>query len=206
MATFQSRIHSHYDERIKILARIKTRSLGADSLVLVALTVLAYAQLEGGVKDLSSLVIRDLNSRKLRIGDIAPRLLEWRNSSELQRIRSSINFEMIAEQSPFGATLARRIRLRGISRPQELNQMTWSSLRQIYRGFGLSCSSIAPSAAQMDALVSARNNAAHHGIPPDTASQLLERQLRSYVGVVENVLTDFSLQLLPYFSSKMHLR
>jgi len=51
-----------------------------------------------------------------------------------------------------------------------------------------------------------RNQAAHHGVLPSTLASDMEQQVRKKVDVVESVLTDFCLQLLPFFSSRMHVR
>ena len=55
-----------------------------------------YAQLEGGIKDLASCVLRDLNLRHMSVGDIKPELLQWRNPNEINRFRSMVDFNMIA--------------------------------------------------------------------------------------------------------------
>jgi hypothetical protein len=206
MPSFEDIVHHHYDVRISTLGKIKSRSLGADMLTLVALTVLAYAQLEGGVKDLASCVIRHVNYRNLQLGQITPQLLTWRNPDELNQFKSLITFENVAEARPFSKALERRTKIRSIDRRFELNQMGWASLKNVYGGFGLTLTEIERSAAEIDALVEARNQAAHYGIPPSTASSIIENQLRGYVTMVEAVLTDLSLQLLPFFSDRMHLR
>lgn len=84
MATFKDRIFEYCDTRVSTLGKIKTRSLGADVLTLTALKVLVYAQLEGGIKDLASCVIRDLNNRRMPLSDINPRLLQWRNAEDIR--------------------------------------------------------------------------------------------------------------------------
>jgi len=133
------------------------RSLDADALVLSAMTVLAYAQLEGGVKEVS-------------------------------------------------ACVKGRARIKAIDRRYELNQMDSTALKQVYAGFGLDPRQVERSAAQIDSLVGARNEVAHHGAMPKIASTILEGQVRENVMIVENVLTDFALQLLPFFSKRMHTR
>src|SRR5579872_2064335 len=101
MRTFESRILDHFEIRAATLGKIKARSVGADSLTLTALGVLVYAQLEGGIKDLTSCVLRDINLRRVPIRDIKPGLLKWRNASDISRFKSMVDFEMIAEPSPF---------------------------------------------------------------------------------------------------------
>ena len=83
------------------LGKIKARSLGADVLTLTALKVLVYAQLEGGIKDLASCVVRHVNNRRMSVGDINPRLLLWRNAEDIRRFKSMVTFQMIAAPSPF---------------------------------------------------------------------------------------------------------
>src|SRR5580698_636348 len=102
MATFQDRIFNYCDTRVSTLGRIKARSLGADALTLTALKVLVYSQLEGGIKDLASCVLRDVNNRRLTTGVINPKLLQWRNANEIQAFKSMVTFEMVATPSPFG--------------------------------------------------------------------------------------------------------
>ena len=136
MAQFEDGVNSHWDLRISTLGRIKTHSFGADTLTLSAMTVLAYAQLEGGVKDLAGLVIRNVNVRNMELGEIAPKLLNWRNVVEIDSLKAMVDFDMIATPSPFAARLKRRIRVRAIDRRFELNQMGWSALKRVYDGFG----------------------------------------------------------------------
>jgi hypothetical protein len=121
MATFETRICNYCDTRVSTLGKIKARSLGADVLTLTALKVLVYAQLEGGIKDLASCVLRDLNNRGMPVGDINPRLLQWRNAEDIRRFKSMVTFEMIAAPSPFGPALGKRLRVNGINRKSELN-------------------------------------------------------------------------------------
>jgi hypothetical protein len=206
MPTFEERIHAHFDTRIRTLGRIKTRSLGADSLTLTALNVLVYAQLEGGIKDLAGCVIHDLNARRPPFGDINPGLLRWRNPGEVVRLRSMVDFNMIALHSPFSSALAKRFKVNAINRRNELNQMGWEAIKQVYGGFGLNPSTVLGLRTKLDEIVNDRNEAAHYGVLPGTLGSQMEHHIRDNVFVVENVLTDFSLQILPYFSSKMHLR
>lgn len=203
---FEVAVNRYYDERIGTLGKILTRSLDADTLTLTALNVLTYAQLEGGVKDLAAIVVKHVNQRKLEIGQINPCLLKWRSEDELGLFRSKVSFESIASQYPFEALLKQPIRIKAIDRRYELNQMSWAALKSVYIGLGLDPSQIQLHSAQMDELVKARNQTAHHGITPSIESVLMEKQLRSNVQMVENVLTDLSLQLLSFFSGKLHLR
>jgi hypothetical protein len=206
MATFEGRIQDHLDARISTLGKVKLRSLGADSLTLAALNVLVYAQLEGGVKDLAACVLRDVNARGMALGTIKPGLLKWRNPDELDRFRSMLNFDMVALPSPFNPILGKRIKVRGINRKVELNQMSWKAMKQVYSGLGLDYAYIEKSKAQIDDLVDYRNIAAHHGVLPPVATAFLERQVRENVVVVENVLIDLSIQLLPFFTNRLHMR
>jgi hypothetical protein len=206
MPQFEDDVSGYYDSRITTLARIKVRSLGADTLVLSAMTVLAYAQLEGGVKDLSACVIKNVNRRKLEWGEITPRLLKWRNQEELVRFRSVVDFDMICATSPFEQLLKKRVQVRPINRVREFNQMNWGALRTVYEGFGLDSGSVERLAAKIDALVGSRNEAAHRGVLPMTAAALLEGQVRENVRVVEDVLTDLTIQLLTFFTNKLHMR
>lgn len=206
MPPFENAVKDYLDARISTLARIKTRSLGADTLVLSALTVLAYAQLEGGVKEISGCVIKDVNRRKLEWGEAAPRLLKWRNQEDLARFRSTVNFEMIGESAPFAPFLKKRVQIKPINRRREFNQMTWGKIKTVYEGFGLSSRGIERYAANIGSLVDARNDAAHHGAMPTTAAAMLENQVRDNVRVVEDVLTDLALQALAYFENGLHRR
>jgi hypothetical protein len=203
---FEATIISHHDARIGTLARIKTRSLGADTLVLSALGVLTYAQLEGGVKDLAACVIKHVNARKLALGQVSPGLLAWRNQDALGKLRSMVDFDMIGMPVPFAAALDKRVKVNAINRKRELNQMSWLSLKAVYLGFGLDYGAVKVLAAKIDELVSARNDAAHHGAMPNLASGMLESQLRENVAVVEDILTDLSARLLEYFKIGMHRR
>jgi hypothetical protein len=206
MATFEDRIQDNLDARISTLGKVKIRSLGADSLTLAALNVLVYAQLEGGVKDLAACVLRDVNARGMALGTIKPGLLEWRNPDAIDRFRSMVNFDMVALPSPFNPILGKRIKVRGINRKFELNQMSWKAMKRVYSGLGLDYTYIEKSKAQIDDLVDYRNTAAHYGVLPPVATALLERQVRENVVIVENVLTDLSIQLLPFFSNGLHMR
>ena len=204
---FEAEIQNLYDERVAILGKIKHRSLGGlDVLTLTALNVLTYAQMEGGIKDIAACTIRNINARHMLLGEISPALLDWRNADELDRLKSAVNFKMAGNQDPFATVLARKVKIRGIHRQREMNQMNSVTLRRVYRGFGISPSGIEIHAAAIDGLVEARNSAAHYGLPSPLANHLLEVQLRDYVKTAEFVLTDFSISLLPYFSVKMHRR
>jgi hypothetical protein len=206
MPYFEERIQSHLDERTRTLGRIKARSIGADSLTLTALSVLIYAQLEGGIKDLAACVLRDLNLRHLPVGDLKPELLKWRDPDEINRFRSMVDFDMIAATSPFKDALQKRFRVSGINRRKELNQMSWEAIRRVYGGLGLNYVEIDRLKSQIDQIVEDRNQAAHHGVLPRIAATFMEQQVRDKVGVVESVLTDFCLQILPFFTSRLHLR
>jgi hypothetical protein len=206
MPIFEDKIHALFDSRITTLAKIKSRSLGADSLTLTALNVLVYAQLEGGIKDLVSCVLRDINARHLTIGDIKPQLLKWRNPDEINRFKSMVDFNMIASSSPFSSALARRVKVRGIDRRNELNQMSCEAITRIYSGMGLDSSEVERLETRIDQIVDDRNSAAHHGVLPTIAASLMEKHVRENVTVVENVLTDFSLQILPFFTAGLHVR
>jgi hypothetical protein len=206
MSLFESAVNARYDTRISTLAAIKARSLGADTLVLSALTVLPYAQLEGGVKDISACVIKHVNRMKLGWGEVSPRLLQWRNQEDLARFRGAVNFDMIGAADPFASLLSRRAQIRPINRRRELNQMTRRALEAVYDGFGLDSRDIKQAAANIDDLVDARNDAAHRGVFPIATANMLERQVREHVSIVENVLTDLALQLFAYFNNGLHRR
>jgi hypothetical protein len=206
MSPFESAVNLRYDTRISTLAAIKARSIDADTLVLSALTVLAYAQLEGGVKDISACVIKHVNRMKLGWGEVSPRLLQWRNQDDLARFKAAVNFDMIGGADPFAPLLSRRAQIRPINRRAELNQMTWRALEAVYDGFGLDSRDIRQAAADIDSLVDARNDAAHRGIFPIATANMLERQVRDHVSIVENVLTDLALQLFTYFNNNRHRR
>jgi hypothetical protein len=199
MANFQERISEYCDARVSTLAKIKARSLDADVLTLTALKVLVYAQLEGGIKDIASCVLRDLNSRRLPVSDINPKLLEWRNSEDIRQFRSMVTFEMIAAPSPFGSALGKRLRVRGINRKNELNQMDWDAIRRVYEGLGLDHSSVEKVRGRITLILDDRNEAAHYGVLPTLGKALMEGQVRENADTVEYVLTDFSLKLLPFF-------
>jgi hypothetical protein len=206
MPTFEERIFGYCDTRVSTLGRIKARSLGADVLTLTALKVLVYAQLEGGIKDLASCVFRGINSRRMALGEINPRLLQWRNADDIYRFRSMVTFDMIGTPTPFAAELGRYLKIRGINRKREFNQMDWESVRRVYSGLGLDCRSVEKLREQITHIVEDRNNAAHHGVLPTVATTLMERQVRESADAVEHVLTDFSLQLLPFFKDNLHRR
>jgi hypothetical protein len=206
MPTFQDRIHSYFDSRVSTLGRIKSRSLGADSLTLTALNVLVYAQLEGGIKDLVSCVLRDLNIRHPPMGEIKPDIVQWRNPDEINRFKAMVDFHMIAKPAPFSAALTKRFRVRGINRRSELNQMSWDAIRRVYKGLGLDYSGVQLFGAKIDQIVNDRNEAAHHGTLPSIAATYMEQQVRDNAMVVEKVLTDFSLRILPFFEDRLHTR
>lgn len=206
MPTFEDRICNYFDTRVSTLGKIKARSLGADVLTLTALKVLVYAQLEGGIKDLASCVLRDLNNRRMLVSDINPRLLEWRNADDIGQFKSMVTFEMIAAPAPFGPALAKRLRVRGINRKSELNQMDWEAIRKVYNGLGLDHGFVEKLRARITLIVEDRNHAAHYGVLPTLGTMLMERQVRENAGIVEDVLTDFSVQLLPFFASNLHRR
>ncbi|MGB8116932.1 MAG: MAE_28990/MAE_18760 family HEPN-like nuclease, partial [Candidatus Sulfotelmatobacter sp.] len=194
------------DDRARTLARIKTRSVGADTLTLTALSVLVYAQLEGGVKDLAACVIKDLNILRPNIGRIRPKLLVWRNPEEIDKFKARVDFDMIAAASPFASALAVPFQLKPINQRYELNQMDWKAIGKVYTGLGLDHAEINKLRTKIDEIVEDRNQAAHHGVLPATAAANMERQVREKVDVVETVLTDLCLQLLPFFSNALHAR
>jgi hypothetical protein len=206
MALFEERIQNHLDDRGRTLARIKIRSVGADALTLTALSVLVYAQLEGGIKDLASCVLKDLNALRPHIGKIKPTLLVWRNPEEIDKFRAKVDFDMIAEPSPFAAALAMPFQLRPINRRYEMNQMDWKAIGEVYTGLGLDHTEIDKLKTKIDEIVEDRNRAAHHGVLPPLAATYMEQHVREKVDVVEIVLTDFCLQLLPFFAKNLHLR
>ena len=206
MGTYEDKVQHIYDSRMGTLAKIKARSLGADNLVLSALNVLVYAQLEGGVKELAAFVIKSINFRNPQVGELAPCLLSWRNPEEIGHFQRAIDFYSISKEQPFRAELQRPVSLRPINRRYELNQMSWLALQGLYRGLGLSDSEVSQHSADIDSLVDERNQIAHQGIPSELASKLLENQLRASAGIVENVLTDLSLHLLNFFSENKHRR
>jgi hypothetical protein len=206
MATFEDRICDYCDTRVSTLGKIKARSLGADALTLTALKVLVYAQLEGGIKDLASCVLRDVNNRRLAVGDINPGLLQWRNAEDIRRFKSMVTFQMIAAPSPFGGALSKHLKVRGINRKNELNQMDWEAIKKVYNGFGLDCTSVEKLRGRITQIVEDRNDAAHYGVLPTLRATLMEKQVRENADIVEHVLTDFSIQLLPFFASNLHRR
>ncbi len=206
MATFEDRVFAYFDTRVNTLGKIKTRSLGADTLTLTAMKVLVYAQLEGGVKDLASCVLRDLNNRRMTVGDINPRLLQWRNPEDIRSFRSMVTFEMIAKPSPFEGALGKHLKVRGINRKTEFIQMDWDALRRVYGGLGLDHRSVEKLRGQITQIVDERNTAARYGVLPPLGSTLMEKQVRENADIVEHVLTDFSIQLLPFFENGLHRR
>ncbi len=175
-------------------------------MTLTALKVLVYAQMEGGVKDLAACLISQVNKRRMPLAEITPRILKWRNLSDLDKFRAMIDFDMLASLSPFSAALQKSARVRPINRRYELNQMDWRSLKDVYNGFGLDTANIEKVKTKIDQIMEDRNQVAHHGQIPATANALAEKHLRENAEVVENVLTDMSLQLLGYFGKGMHRR
>jgi hypothetical protein len=200
------RICNYCETRVSTLAKTKTKSLGADLLTLTALKVLVYAQLEGGIKDLASCVLRDLNNRRMLVGEINPKLLQWRNAEDIRQFKSMVTFQMIAALAPFGQALGTRLKVNGINRKSELNQMDWEAIRKVYTGFGLDYGSVEKLRGQITLIVQDRNDAAHYGVLPTLGPTLMERQVRENAGIVEDVLTDSSLRLLPFFASNLHRR
>ena len=84
--------------------------------------------------------------------------------------------------------------------------MDWETIRKIYGGFGLDDSSVEKLRGQITLIVQDRNDAAHYGVLPTLGPTLMERQVRENVDIVEYVLIDFSVQLLPFFASNLHRR
>lgn len=189
-----------------MLGSVKARSVGADGISLLALKVLVYSQLEGGIKDLTGVAIRTINVLRLPLQEIHPCILEWRNPEEIKRFRNSVSFGMIANAAPFDSLLKRKVRLRGVNRYRELNQMGWNAIRTVYTGLRLDLSSIELHRSSIDRIVIDRNDAAHYGVLPGMSRSSMELELRANAAVVEQVLTDYSLQLLPYFSRRLHRR
>jgi RiboL-PSP-HEPN len=206
MVSYAERIGDYCDTRVSTLGRIKARSLGADALTLTALKVLVYSQLEGGIKDLASCVLRDVNNRRLTTGDINPKLLQWRNANEIQVFKSMVTFEMVAAISPFGHALNKRVKVRGINRKSEMNQMGWETIRKVYDGLGLDHSFVGTLRNEISDIVEDRNHAAHYGVVPPFGTTMMEKQVRENANVVEKVLTDFGIRLLPFFEQNMHRR
>lgn len=137
---------------------------------------------------------------------VSPRLLKWRNQEDLTRFRAAVDFDMIGAANPFAPLLGKRAQIRPINRRGELNQMTWSAIESVYDGLGLNPNEIEQTAASIDGLVDARNDAAHRGVLPNTTAKIVERQVRQHVAIVENVLTDLALQLFTYFNNRLHRR
>jgi hypothetical protein len=206
MPPFEEKIQNHLDDRARTLARIKTRSVDADTLTLTALSVLVYAQLEGGVKDLASCVLEDLNSLRPRLGNIRPRLLSWRNPEHVDELKKAVDFEVMALSFPFGGLLTAPFQLKPINRRYEMNRMDWKAIGTVYTGLGLDHGEIDKLKAKIDQIVEDRNEVAHYGTLPTIAASYMEQQVREKVDVVENVLTDLCLQLLPFFTDRMHTR
>jgi hypothetical protein len=113
---------------------------------------------------------------------------------------------MIATPAPFGGALGKHLRVKGINRKSELNQMDWEAIKKVYEGLGLDHSSVEKLRGQITQIVEDRNDAAHYGVLPTLGTTLLERQVRENADIVEHVLTDFSFQLLPFFESGLHRR
>jgi hypothetical protein len=195
-----------HDERISTLARIKARSVDADVLTLTALRVLIYAQLEGGIKEQVALLLKLLNRFHLQIRELPPSLLKWRNPDDLNRFRAAVAFESLTEQFPFGDLPSKRVRIRPLNRTKEFNQMNSESLQCIYAGLGLRSVAIEAKWSAVDELVTARNDAAHHGLMPKNASALFEGQVRDDASMVELILTDIAVQSVTFFSSGLHRR
>ena len=84
--------------------------------------------------------------------------------------------------------------------------MDWDAIRGVYDGLGLDHTSVEKLRSQITLIVEDRNDAAHYGVLPTLGPTLLERQIRENANIVENVLTDLSLQLLPFFASGLHRR
>jgi hypothetical protein len=84
--------------------------------------------------------------------------------------------------------------------------MDWEAIRKVYNGLGLDHSSVEKLRGQITLIVEDRNDAAHYGVLPTLGTTLMERQVRENAGIVEYVLTDFSVQLLPFFASNLHRR
>lgn len=168
--------------------------------------VLVYAQLEGGVKELAAIVIRDVNARRLQVGELAPCLLRWRNRDDLTRFKAVVDFSSISLAFPFGNLPAKRVKIQPINRRREFNQMTWENLNEIFIGFGLDISAVQQCSSAIKDLVEARNDAAHHGAMPRLARELLEAQVRGDVILVEGILTDLALQFIPFFANRQHKR
>ena len=206
MGFYEDRILQLCDDRIRTLARIRIRSFGADVLSLTAMRVMVYSQLEGGVKELVSFVIRQINSYPLQLGEISPALLKWRNSQDINSFRAAVNFDNIASSFPFGNLPAKRVKVRPINRISEFNQMNSQNLTVIYDGLRLNKGVLTTKKSNVDDLVSARNDAAHHGVMPTTAKNFLEAQLRDDATMVEKMLEDLALQFLTFFSSQLFRR
>lgn len=87
-----------------------------------------------------------------------------------------------------------------------MNQMDWRAIGEVYTGLGLNHTEINKLKTKIDEIVEDRNQAAHHGALPPLAANYMEQQVREKVDVVETVLTDLCLQLLPFFISNLHVR
>jgi hypothetical protein len=84
--------------------------------------------------------------------------------------------------------------------------MDWEAIRKVYTGFGLDYVSVEKLRGQITLIVQDRNDAAHYGVLPTLGPTLMEKQVRENAGIVEDVLIDFSLRLLPFFASNLHRR
>jgi len=206
MNPYERAVHAAYDERISTLGKIKARSLDANILMLAALRVLIYAQLEGGIKEQVSLLIRQINAYKLQLGDTSPSILKWRNKRDLSRFKAAISFENISLSFPFGNLTAQRTKITPINRLKEFNQMNSENLAEIYTGLGFNKSIIQQTGSSINDLVGARNDVAHHGVMPKIGKNLLEAQVRGDAAIVETVLTDMTLQNLTFFANGLHRR
>ena len=112
---------------------------------------------------------------------------------------------MIAAASPFASALAVPFQLKPINQRYELNQMDWKAIGKVYTGLALTMLKSTSSRTKIDETLRTATEAAHHGILPATAADnSTERQVREKVDVVETVLTDLCLQLLPFFSNALH--
>jgi hypothetical protein len=130
----------------------------------------------------------------------------WRNPEQIDTFKAKVNFEMIAVSSPFASALATPFQVKPINRRYEMNQMDSKAVGAVYTGLGLDHSEIDKLKTKIDEIVEDRNQAAHHGVPPTTAAGYMQQQVREKVDVVETVLTDFCLQLLPFFTNSLHVR
>lgn len=84
--------------------------------------------------------------------------------------------------------------------------MSCEAIRRVYSGLGLDAAEIDRLETRIDQIVEDRNEVAHYGVLPSGAAAFVEKHVMENVVVVEDVLTDFSLQLLPFFKDQLHLR